>query len=179
VNNVIRAVFLDRDGVLNPGVTRDGKPWAPVKLAELEILPGVPEALASLRAAGFQLIVVTNQPDVVRGHATRAGVESICEYMRQHLPIDDVRICFHDDGDRCACRKPKPGMIYAAAVEREIVLEHSFMIGDRWRDIGAGKAAGCRTILVNAMIEPTRIEPDVELADLPAAAAWILGREKD
>src|SRR6185503_11852994 len=81
VNNVIRAVFLDRDGVLNPGVTRDGKPWAPVKLAELEILPGVPEALASLRAAGFQLIVVTNQPDVVRGHATRAGVESICEYM--------------------------------------------------------------------------------------------------
>jgi len=169
-----RAVFLDRDGVLNPGVTRDGRPWAPFSLAELAILPGVPEALARLRAAGFQLIVVTNQPDVARGNATKAGVESIHGYMRQHLPLDDIFVCYHDDQDACCCRKPLPGMIYAAAFPREIVLGRSFMIGDRWRDIGAGKAAGCRTVLVNAMVEKIRIEPDIELADLPAAASWIL-----
>lgn len=169
-----RAVFLDRDGVLNRGVTRDGRPWAPFSLSELEILPGVAEALASLRAAGFQLVIVTNQPDVARGFVTKAAVDTIHEYMRQHLALDEIRVCFHDDADGCACRKPKPGMIYAAAVEREIALARSFMIGDRWRDIGAGKAAGCRTILVNAMIEKTRVDPDIELADLPAAASWIL-----
>ncbi len=168
-----RAVFLDRDGVLNRGVTRDGRPWAPFSLAELEILPGVAGALTSLRAAGFQLIVVTNQPDVPRGFVSKGAVDSIHDYMRQHLALDDIRVCFHDDEHGCACRKPKPGLIYAAAVEREIELARSFMIGDRWRDIGAGKAAGCRTILINAMVEKTRIEPDIELADLPAATAWI------
>jgi D-glycero-D-manno-heptose 1,7-bisphosphate phosphatase len=167
-------VFLDRDGVLNRGITRDGQLWAPFSLADLEILPGVPDALARLRAAGFLLIVVTNQPDVARGHATKAGVDAILAHMRDHLPLDEIRVCFHDDGDGCACRKPKPGMLYASAVEHEIVLASSFMIGDRWRDIGAGRAAGCRTILVNAFPETTRVEPEVELADLPAAAEWIV-----
>jgi len=168
------AVFLDRDGVLNRAITRDGKPWAPFSLDELEILPGVPEALAALRAAGFQLIVVTNQPDVARGHAKKAAVDAIHQHMRQRLPLDEIRVCYHDDHHGCACRKPKPGMIYAAAVDREIELARSFMVGDRWRDIGAGKAAGCQTILVNAMVEETRVEPDIELRDLPAAADWIL-----
>jgi D-glycero-D-manno-heptose 1,7-bisphosphate phosphatase len=171
-----RAVFLDRDGVINRGLIKEGKPFAPFIVDEFQILPGVPEALSSLRAAGYALIVATNQPDVARGHASRRAVEAIHAFMRQQLPIDDVRVCYHDDTDRCACRKPLPGMIYAAAVEREVQISRSFMIGDRWRDIGAGKTAGCTTILVNAFPEETRIEPDIELPDLRSAAGWILSK---
>jgi D-glycero-D-manno-heptose 1,7-bisphosphate phosphatase len=171
-----RAVFLDRDGVINRGVIKEGKPFAPFIVDEFQILPGVPEALSSLRAAGYLLIVATNQPDVARGHGSRTSVEAIHALMRRQLPIDDVRVCYHDDADRCACRKPLPGMIYAAAVEREVQIVRSFMIGDRWRDIGAGRSAGCTTILVNAFAEPTRIEPDIELPDLPSAARWILSK---
>jgi D-glycero-D-manno-heptose 1,7-bisphosphate phosphatase len=120
--------------------------------------------------------VVTNQPDVARGRATRAQIDAIHEVIRANLPLDDVRVCFHDDNDRCACRKPMPGMLYAAAVDHEVQLAHSYMVGDRWRDVGAGRAAGCRTILVNPFPEDTRIEPDVELTDLLAAANWILAQ---
>ena len=171
-----KAVFLDRDGVINRGVIRDGKPSAPFKLSELEILPGVGAALASLRAAGFQLIIVTNQPDVARGHGMKDDVEAIHRYLLSELPLDDIHVCYHDDDERCACRKPMPGMLYAAAVEREVQLAASFMVGDRWRDVGAGRAAGCRTILVNAFPEATRIEPEIELSDLAAAADWILNQ---
>jgi D-glycero-D-manno-heptose 1,7-bisphosphate phosphatase len=171
-----RAVFLDRDGVLNDRVVRNGQLTAPCSVDELQIARGVPEALAALRAAGFQLIVVTNQPDVVRGHAKKAHVEAIHALMRARLPLDDILVCYHDDGDGCACRKPNPGMLFAAAVAREIQLARSFLVGDRWRDIGAGRAAGCTTILVNAFPEKARTEPDVELRDLPAAAAWITSR---
>jgi D-glycero-D-manno-heptose 1,7-bisphosphate phosphatase len=172
---VNRAVFLDRDGVVNRGVMQDGRPFAPVEVSELELMPGVTDALARLSAAGFLLIVATNQPDVARGRATRAGIDAIHEWMRHHLPLTAIRVCFHDDADLCACRKPKPGLLIAAAVDYDIQLERSFMIGDRWRDIGAGKAAGCTAILVNRFPEALRIAPDLELADLPSAAAWILG----
>lgn len=169
-------MFLDRDGVLNRAVLRDGQPFVPSSLEELEILPGVPEALARLREAGFLLIGATNQPDVARGLVSRESVDAIHDLMRQRLPLDDIRVCYHLDADRCACRKPQPGMLVAAAVARQVQLHGSFMIGDRWRDIGAGKAAGCTTILVNRFPEPTgpRPDPDIELPDLPAAAAWIL-----
>jgi D-glycero-D-manno-heptose 1,7-bisphosphate phosphatase len=170
-----RAVFLDRDGVLNRGVMQQGRPFAPIDVSEFELMPGVPEALGRLSGAGFLLIVVTNQPDVARGRATRAGIDSIHEWMRHHLPLTAIRTCFHDDADLCACRKPKPGLLVAAAVDYEIQLEHSFMVGDRWRDIGAGKAAGCTAILVNRFPEMLKVAPDLELADLPSAAAWILG----
>ena len=171
-----RAVFLDRDGVLNGLVMRNGQPTAPFLLDELQIAPGVPEALTALRAAGFQLIVVTNQPDVVRGNTEKTDVEAIHGFLRARLPLDEIRVCYHDDGDGCACRKPKPGMMYAAAVEREIELARSFLVGDRWRDIGAGKAAGCTTILANAFPEKARTEPDVEVRDLLAAVDWIISR---
>jgi D-glycero-D-manno-heptose 1,7-bisphosphate phosphatase len=170
-----RAVFLDRDGVLNRGVRRDGKLFSPSSVEELEILDGVPDALAALHAAGFLLIVVTNQPDVARGIVQRKAVYDIHARMTDVLPLDDIRVCFHDDSDRCACRKPRPGLIYAAAVEREIDLSQSFMVGDRWRDVGAGKEAGCRTILMNRFSEARHIEPDIELRDLGETAAWILG----
>ena len=176
-----RAVFLDRDGVLNRVVQRAGRPFVPSSLDELEILPGVDEALGRLRAAEFLLIGATNQPDVARGLVSRESVEAIHEFMRKRLPLDDIRVCYHVDGDRCACRKPQPGMLFAAAVARQIRLHRSFMIGDRWRDIGAGKAAGCTTILVNGLPEEhaPHVSPDIELPDLPAAAEWILRSATD
>jgi D-glycero-D-manno-heptose 1,7-bisphosphate phosphatase len=172
-----RAVFLDRDGVINRGVPRDGVRSAPLNVTEVEILPGVGTALASLRAAGFQLIVVTNQPDIARGRGRKDDVEAIHRRMLAELPLDEIRVCYHDNDDRCACRKPMPGMLFAAAVEREVQLAASFMVGDRWRDVGAGRAAGCRTILVNALREATHVEPEIELLDLSAATDWILNQQ--
>ena len=144
-----RAVFLDRDGVLNRAIVRDGKPYPPAHVGELEILPGVAEALAALRAAGFLLIVVTNQPDVARGTTTREAVEEINAALGAALPIDEFRTCFHDSGAGCECRKPKPGALLAAAVLHDIDLSESYMVGDRWRDTEAGQRAGCKTILID------------------------------
>ena len=174
-----RAVFLDRDGVINQGISGSDQPFAPRSVGEFQIFPGVPEALSRLRAAGFLLIVCTNQPDVRRGLIARGDVDAIHTYLREQLPIDDVRVCFHDDSDKCACRKPKPGLLISAAVDWEIQLERSFMVGDRWRDVGAGKSAGCSTLLVNRFPESfpaASTEPDIEFPDLVSGAGWILER---
>lgn len=144
-----RAVFLDRDGVINKAFVRNGVPHPPSSVKEVEILPGVLEALCELRAANYLLVVITNQPDVARGIISRANVESINKYLASRLPLDVFRTCFHDSKDSCSCRKPMPGSIYSAAVEYEIDLSKSFMIGDRWRDIDAGIAAGCTTFFIN------------------------------
>lgn len=173
-----RAVFLDRDGVINRALARDDRPSAPASLAEIDLLPGVPSALRELRQAGYLLIVVTNQPDVARGRASREAVEAIHAWLRSSLPLDDIRACYHDDGDRCACRKPAPGMLYAAAVERDIRLADSYIVGDRWRDIAAGRRAGCTTLLVAGPREATDVEPHVNVNDLCEATSWILSRSE-
>ena len=123
-----RAVFLDRDGVINRAVVRDGKPYPPANLSEIEILPGVPEALALLHQAGFMLIVVTNQPDVARGTTPRAVVEEINNYLTGCLPIDEFRTCYHDTGDGCDCRKPLPGALLAAAKQHDIDLDRKSVV---------------------------------------------------
>lgn len=175
-----RAVFLDRDGVINREIFRTGQAQAPFAVAELEVLPGVPDALDRLRRAGFLLVVVTNQPDVVRGLASRHNVEAINEHLQHTLPLDDIYVCYHDDAEGCACRKPSPGMVYAAAVKHDIALADSYLVGDRWRDVGAGRSAGCTTVLVHSdRDEPTTIEPHVRRHDLSEAAAWILEQEKE
>ena len=145
-----RAVFIDRDGVINRAVVRNGRPYPPQALAEFELLPGVPEAVRSLHDAGYRVIVATNQPDVGAGRQTVAVVEEIHPHLRAALPIDDIKVCYHTDADRCACRKPKPGMLFDAAAHWNINLPASVMVGDRWRDVEAGKAAGCRTILIES-----------------------------
>jgi D-glycero-D-manno-heptose 1,7-bisphosphate phosphatase len=125
------------------------------------------------------LIVVTNQPDVARGRVSRDEIEAIHTGLRAELPLDDIRVCYHDDADGCACRKPAPGMLYAAAVAHDITLARSYLVGDRWRDIAAGRRAGCRTILVESgHDEPVNVEPNARLADLDRAAAWILANER-
>jgi D-glycero-D-manno-heptose 1,7-bisphosphate phosphatase len=169
-----RAVFLDRDGVLNAAVVRDGKPYPPANAAAMEVLPGVPDALMSLRAAGYLLVVVTNQPDVARGKQTRAEVEAIHDKLRAAMPLDAIYTCWHDDADHCSCRKPKPGLLVTAATDLGIDLTRSFMVGDRWRDIEAGEAAGCRPIFVDRDYRERRPETAVHVTDLPHAATWIL-----
>ncbi len=144
-----RAVFLDRDGVINRVILKDGKPFAPSSLEQLEILPGVDEALQALQSAGFCLVVVTNQPDVARGVLSRATVEAMHEYLKSKLPIAEFWTCFHDDQDDCQCRKPKCGALLDAALKHNINLAESFMVGDRWRDIAAGHAAGCTTMFID------------------------------
>ena len=143
-----RAVFLDRDGVINRAVVREGRPYAPITLEDFEILPRVDEAIQLLHQAGFKLIIITNQPDVASGLQTMESVEEMHQKIRSRFPIDDIRVCFHLDEHRCRCRKPNPGMLTDAAKEWSIDLKNSYMIGDRWKDMEAGKAVACKTILV-------------------------------
>jgi len=170
-----RAVFLDRDGVINASVVRNGKPYPPASLEEMKILPGVVEAIQSLRQAGFAVVVVTNQPDVATGFQRKEMVEAMHRNICNELLIDDVRVCYHIDADNCACRKPKPGMLLEAAHDLTIDLTCSFMVGDRWRDIEAGKAAGCYTFFIDYGYEEMKPElPDVVVASLEEASKVIL-----
>ena len=142
------AVFLDRDGVINRAIIREGKPHPPANLEDVVFSPGTFEAIQVLRKSGYLVIVVTNQPDVAKGIQSRETVEAIHRLICQQLHVDDIKVCYHIDEDNCCCRKPKPGMILDAAKEYMIDLTQSYVIGDRWRDIEAGKAAGCKTILI-------------------------------
>jgi D-glycero-D-manno-heptose 1,7-bisphosphate phosphatase len=167
---VRRAVFLDRDGVL----VRAFPNGAP--MAELELLPGVEDACAQLRASGFALIVVTNQPDVARGLIERGVVDAQHEWLRSALPLDEIVVCMHDDVDACACRKPRPGMLVESARRHGVELETSVMVGDRWRDVEAGQAAGCRTVFLDLGYDERQpVAPDAVVTSLAAAVPVILG----
>jgi D-glycero-D-manno-heptose 1,7-bisphosphate phosphatase len=171
-----KAVFLDRDGVINRAVVRDGKPYPPADLSETEILPGVEDALLDLKAANYLLIVITNQPDVARGTTARETVDGINAFLGSRLPIDEFRTCYHDSGDGCDCRKPLPGSILSAAQKYGIDLSASFMVGDRWRDIEAGQNAGCRTIFIDYGYNEKQPATEVRrVSSLKEAANVILG----
>jgi len=167
------AAFVDRDGVINAAIVREGKPYAPTKLDDVTILPGVAEGLHRLKAAGFAIVVITNQPDVARGLARRADIEAIDAHLAAALPVDEFRVCYHDDRDDCPCRKPKPGLLLQAPWYD---LSRSVLIGDRWRDIEAGQRAHVSaTILVDYQYdEPIRVAPTVRMPSLGAAVPWIL-----
>jgi D-glycero-D-manno-heptose 1,7-bisphosphate phosphatase len=170
-----RAVFLDRDGTLNYPVVREGRPYPPASLAEMELIPFAREVCANLRASGYLLILVTNQPDIARGSQTLSAVNEMNGWMQQELSLDDVWLCPHDSGDGCLCRKPSPGMLTQAANLWNINLAESFMVGDRWRDIEAGRRAGCRTVLIDYQYDEQRAAGyDQATPDLVGAAAWIL-----
>ncbi|MCC7047845.1 MAG: HAD-IIIA family hydrolase [Alphaproteobacteria bacterium] len=153
------------------------KPTAPGTLDQFEILPGVPEAVARLKNAGLAVIVVTNQPDVTRGKHRRADVDAIHKHLKKQVKVDAVYVCFCLEGPDCDCYKPKPGMLLEAARDWDIDLARSFMVGDRWRDVGAGKAAGCRTFFIDYGYRERQPEnPDHVVKDLAGAVAIILDR---
>lgn len=172
------AVFLDRDGVLNRALVRDGKPHTPASLDEFELVPGIAVTLLDLKARGFALFVVTNQPDVARGNQTRAVIDAMHASLASSLPIDDIFVCYHDDADHCACRKPLPGLLFEAQRKHNIDLARSFVVGDRWRDIDAGHAAGCTTILIDYGYREPKPQrpPDAVVKSLREAADWIIAR---
>jgi D-glycero-D-manno-heptose 1,7-bisphosphate phosphatase len=172
------AVFLDRDGVLNTAIIRNGKPYPPASVAELEILREVIDSSKQLSSAGFLLIGITNQPDVVRGTTRREVVEEINAALREVIPLKEILVCYHDDKDECECRKPKPGLILEAARKYGIDPASSFMIGDRWKDIEAGRNAGCRTIFMDRGYAEKRPEPPANFTteSFSHAAAWILSQ---
>ena len=176
------AVFLDRDGVINETIVRDGKPYPPAKFEDIVFPVGTFEAINSIRSSGYLVIVVTNQPDVAKGIQSKETVETIHATIRQQLQVDDIKVCYHVDEDNCRCRKPKPGMIVDAAQEYTIDLTRSYMIGDRWRDIEAGKAAGCKTILVQPEVAYNETQAhgmDATVGSLYEAVTIILNNTND
>jgi D-glycero-D-manno-heptose 1,7-bisphosphate phosphatase len=144
-----KAVFLDRDGVLNDVIVREGKPYPPTTVDELQIDEETAKELYRLVKEGFILIGITNQPDVARGTQRREIVESINDAIRGVLPLRELRVCYHDDRDHCRCRKPEPGLLLDASAEHDIDLSSSYVIGDRWKDVEAGKRAGCHSIWID------------------------------
>jgi D-glycero-D-manno-heptose 1,7-bisphosphate phosphatase len=176
-----RAVFLDRDGVINQSIIRDGKPHPPHRVEDTVIVPGAHDHLTRLKEHGFFLAVVTNQPDVRRGTVDRKNIEDIHRYLRSQLPLDDFFVCYHDDSDGCDCRKPLPGLLLKGSETHHIDLEKSYLVGDRWRDIDAGAAAGCRTILIDYHYKERSSNslPDVSVACLSEAVDWILKQEME
>jgi D-glycero-D-manno-heptose 1,7-bisphosphate phosphatase len=173
-----RAVFLDRDGVLNRSFLRNGATSPPNSLDDFELLPGVREAVDRLKGAGYLLVVVTNQPDIARGTQDVSVVEAMNAVVQRELGVDAIYVCPHDDVDECECRKPKPGMLRQAMARFDIDGDQSFMVGDRWRDVAAGRAAGCRTVQVGSLDEGTQsVAPTVRSVDLAGATNWILSQE--
>ena len=174
------AVFLDRDGTLNAPLVRDGKPYPPASVAGFRLLPGVAEGCRALHAAGYVLVVATNQPDVGRGTFRQADVDAMHAHLRSLVPeIARIEVCYapgqglaHPDNRR---RKPEPGMLLDAATTLGLDLTRSWMVGDRWRDVDCGKRAGVRTIFINlGYVEELRETPDITVGSFPEAVASIL-----
>jgi D-glycero-D-manno-heptose 1,7-bisphosphate phosphatase len=170
-----RAVFFDRDGVLNAAIVRDGKPYPPVSVDELRIDVAAAAVVEGLHGRGFDVVVFTNQPDVARGTVSLAAVESIHRTLREQVAIDAFYVCYHDDADACDCRKPSPGMLRSASAERGIDLSRSYVVGDRWRDIEAGRRAGCRTVWIDReYAEKPADAPACRVGSLLEAYEWIV-----
>ena len=175
-----RAVFLDRDGVLNEAVIEAGRPYPPRRVEDVRLVDGVEEACSQLRDAGWLLIVVTNQPDIARGTTSRGDVDAIHTVIANRIDLDAVLVCDHDDADACACRKPLPGLLHQAAQRFGISLEDSVMVGDRWKDVEAGRLAGCRTVFIDCgYSERPASSPDLTVTSLREALPWILSTHRE
>jgi D-glycero-D-manno-heptose 1,7-bisphosphate phosphatase len=174
-----RAVFLDRDGVLNRPMVRDGRPFPPARIEEFEIYPDAVDACARLKTAGFLLVVVTNQPDVGRGTQRREIIETMHARLRAAIPsLDAIEVCFHAGtvhGEPCECRKPKPGLLLHAAAAFGIDLSASFLIGDRWRDVDCAHAVGCRAVFIDhGYSETLREKPEFTVFNFSDAVEAVL-----
>ncbi len=175
------AVFLDRDGTLNVQVIREGRPFPPHTVDEFQLFEGVPAACRALHAAGYVLIVATNQPDVGRGAQSQAIVEAMHDKLSRLVPeIARIEVCYAPGGDETPPdprRKPEPGMLFDAASSLNLDLAHSWMIGDRWRDIDCGRRAGVRTVFIDfGYQEALQAKPDFTVKSFTDAARIILAQ---
>jgi D-glycero-D-manno-heptose 1,7-bisphosphate phosphatase len=144
----LAAVFLDRDGVLSVPEFRDGRSFAAKRFADFHLYGDAVDSVRRLKAGGYAVVVVTNQPDVANGLTVRAEVDSMHRHLAATLPVDRIEVCFHGQSEHCACRKPRPGMLLSAAAALGLDLGRSVMVGDRNSDMGAGRAAGCGTTIL-------------------------------
>lgn len=172
-----RAVFFDRDGVINKSFVIDGKPFPPTKLSEVEIFQGLDTAIENLKNAGFKIFLVTNQPDISRGKMKYSELKLINDFIDTQIGFDKIYCCIHDDLDACHCRKPKPGMIMDAKLEWDIDLKNSYLIGDRWKDIEAGSRAGTMTILIKSDYDEKICPPDFIFNSTLEAISFILNSQ--
>ncbi len=169
-----KAVFLDRDGVINKAPLKRGLPTSPNTLDELEILPGVKKSIKKLKKLNFICLVVTNQPDVQRGKVNKDTVIKINNILKKETEFDDIFVCYHDDKDKCDCRKPKPGLLFQAKKKWNIDFTKSFMIGDRWKDIEAGEKAGCKTIFLDYKYDDIKPKKPSFVTDSLLNAVYII-----
>ena len=170
-----KAVFLDRDGVINKTIIIDGKSYAPRLLKDFKIFPKVKSDVKKLKNNGFKVFVITNQPDIGNKLLKKKTLNEMHSLLKTKVSIDKIYYCPHTRSDRCKCRKPKPGMIIKASNDSNIYLKESYMVGDRKIDIDAGLKAGCKTIFVNNNYyekKPTKQEKTVK--SLHAAVRYIL-----
>lgn len=144
-----KAIFLDRDGVLNRSLVRNGKPYAPILLKDFHILSGVKKTLKYLKKKNYLLIVITNQPDIKSGKLKLNKLLKMNNILINKLKINEIFICKHDDRDCCNCRKPKNQLIENAIKKYSIDRRKSFLIGDRKKDIEAGLRSRLKTIYIN------------------------------
>ena len=176
INPLNRAVFLDRDGVINQAQVRDGHPFSPADMTEFFWVEPIKEVTLELKSLGYLLFCVTNQPDVGRGLQSREVVESFHTAILTELPIEKIFACYHDDSDQCSCRKPRPGLIVDAQKEYSLDLSASWLVGDRWKDIDAGTAAGCNTVFLEYEYdEKLRTKPDHTISKLAQLVPLIRG----
>jgi D-glycero-D-manno-heptose 1,7-bisphosphate phosphatase len=169
-----RAVFLDRDGVINSVIFREGKPASPRLLSEFQFEYGIERPLERLKMAGLRLFVITNQPDIARGLIDRQTLNIINQQVMSRLSVEAIEVCPHDDRDDCRCRKPRPGMLIAIADRMGIELTESFVVGDSWRDVQAARAAGCAAIILDRSYNRND-DADFRVTTLGEAAQLILG----
>lgn len=165
------AVFLDRDGVLNEVRLADGTAKPPLHVGDVVVAPATQQAVQRLRSHGFVLVCVTNQPDIASGDASRDVVDAINSELAARLQLDAVYVCPHRNADGCTCRKPKPGMLLQAAEDLSLDLSASWLIGDRWVDVAAGRAAGVGSILLETPYSWNRTSSGSPAADLRDVAA--------
>jgi D-glycero-D-manno-heptose 1,7-bisphosphate phosphatase len=157
-----QAVFLDRDGILNKSIIKQGKPYPPENLEEVVIHDEVKQGIRLLKNEGLLLIMITNQPDIARNKTTEKNVNSINNFVKHILNLDDIFMCVHDDNDNCNCRKPKPGMIIDAQKKWNIELNGSFLVGERWKDISAGKKMNLITFFLDLGYKEKKVDADFE-----------------
>ena len=170
-----KCVFLDRDGVINVPIFKDGRSFAPILFDDFEIYPSAYDACQMLKKAGYLIVVITNQPDVGNGKASKSEIERMNQYLKSEELVDDIFICYHSQDEQCVCRKPKAGMIFQALEKYSIDLGASFLVGDRKSDIEVAVSVNCKSIFIDHDYDEVKpVAQNITLKSLKEAAEYIL-----